>query len=92
MQKGKKEAQNAKKVARNTPLYTFHFSHFTPIFAYFVISVWPALEISEIFLKLKISLAQFGTQSERALGRPSPASTARLGLQCAKRLTLAAWV
>ncbi len=33
MQKAKKEVRNAKKVVRNTLLYTFCFSPFTPIFA-----------------------------------------------------------
>ncbi len=39
MQQVKKGAQNAKKVARNTPLYTFRFLHFASIFAYFALSV-----------------------------------------------------
>ncbi len=34
------EMRKVKKVMRNTPLYTFCFSHFTPIFAYFMISVY----------------------------------------------------
>ncbi len=39
MQKAKKGAQNVKKVAQNTPLYTFRFLLFPSIFAYFAISV-----------------------------------------------------
>ncbi len=51
MRKAKKGTRNAKKVAQNPPLYAFLFSHFAPIFAYFGISVWSALQVFYILFK-----------------------------------------
>ncbi len=38
-EKQKKGTGNGKKVTRNTPLFTFSFSHFTIVLAYFTLSV-----------------------------------------------------
>ncbi len=72
MWKAKKGTLNAKKVTQNTLLYTFCFSHFMPIFAYFLKSVLPALRRSPSFVLITLSGKRRATPVSFILCTTSP--------------------